>query len=597
MNARRLTMVVAALFVSGAVLIALGWREDNALGLQHPSWGILGQSQGSYVGGSLVTRSKASDGKREKLTYRWADPWSLRYVRWLGDTATVDDSREKTLGLNVTLRSSKVQEVIDSFGYAIPSLISYRTQEELHRKKDEIARDAAARGILINHDVCEVDYVWAVSRSQEDLFPVAESLAVLAKQKGYSTHRELLGIMASFVQSMTYKEPPDSRTDQLGRNITTVGFTMPLETLYNGWGDCDSKSALFASLVANMPDQRVIFFTGNSHLFVGVRTTPRLNDHYVNIRGIKYVLIEATEPWPIGRIPQDSWQNMRQFQSQEVVGPSVRQPATPPPAQPSPPPRTPQAATHTQRTPRYPPTSSTSKGQSSEQSDDLGKDNPVGILFARIVVFALLALVIWAFFRQFRTRPTTVKQHNERPTSTLQAMCNKVSLEVLGEHRRFCDGVARLWAVNRESLGSAFHFEVAAHLLYHLIAAMAQAKLLPDIRRPVLAATGHRLLGEDRVPLTNIIVSRFETYEDAARKADTAHDCMIATVWALKRNLDTCPDTLDELTDLPPRSPFDPTSDIPLLDGLAAIEAETLAFYVDLNRSLKGMARESSTNS
>ena len=127
--------------------------------------------------------------------------------------------------------------------------------------------------------------------------------------------------MAAFVQSMAYKIPADVRRTRSGKMIRTGGVTMPIETLYNGHGDCDTKSLLLASILANVPRQRVIFLMGNSHLFVGVRGIPRLNDHYVNIRGTKYILIEMSSRWPIGRVPQKIWLDCKRnvFRTIEII--------------------------------------------------------------------------------------------------------------------------------------------------------------------------------------------------------------------------------------------------------------------------------------
>ncbi len=100
---------------------------------------------------------------------------------------------------------------------------------------------------------------------------------------------------------------------------------MPLETLYRGCGDCDTKSLLFASLMANVPNQHVVFLAGkkgNEHLFVGVRGVPRPGERHVTKQGAKYVLIEMTYPWPIGEITDDEWGAYKQgkYKVVKVVG-------------------------------------------------------------------------------------------------------------------------------------------------------------------------------------------------------------------------------------------------------------------------------------
>ena len=74
---------------------------------------------------------------------------------------------------------------------------------------------------------------------------------------------------------MTYRIPKPARETPSGKTVNNLGIAVPLEVLYQKWGDCDSKSLLFASILANYSGQRVVFLIGNDHLFAGVRGTPR----------------------------------------------------------------------------------------------------------------------------------------------------------------------------------------------------------------------------------------------------------------------------------------------------------------------------------
>ncbi|MHC4718278.1 MAG: hypothetical protein ACYS5V_14995, partial [Planctomycetota bacterium] len=177
-----------------------------------------------------------------------------------------------------------------------------------------IAR-AARRGIAVTVSgrtvQVAVDHRWVVRRSVDDMKPAARALKGVWKGKAYFTKRELLAVMASFCQWMEYKVPPRQRRNLAGETVLTTGVNMPIETLHEGWGDCDSKSLLFASILANVPRQRVVFLTGGEHLFVGVRATPRSTDHFIELQGARYILIEMTKPWPIGRVPQKQMERWR----------------------------------------------------------------------------------------------------------------------------------------------------------------------------------------------------------------------------------------------------------------------------------------------
>lgn len=274
------------------------------------------------AGGSLQTRRECGDGKT-RVTYRWEDPNTLKIVRWRGDTPVLDrKSSQEVLALTAEIDPDRMREARALLG--VPSDwfgLSARTQAKLDMKVRTRNRMAAARGIIAGTDGWCVDHKWVVGKSKEDMEALAWILSKTVRSKGYRSQRELLGIMAAFVQSMAYKIPADVRRTRSGKMIRTGGVTMPIETLYNGHGDCDTKSLLLASILANVPRQRVIFLMGNSHLFVGVRGIPRLNDHYVNIRGTKYILIEMSSRWPIGRVPQKIWLDCKRnvFRTIEII--------------------------------------------------------------------------------------------------------------------------------------------------------------------------------------------------------------------------------------------------------------------------------------
>ena len=132
-----------------------------------------------------------------------------------------------------------------------------------------------------------------------------------ATLRGLTTYRELVELMASFVQAMKYQLPKPIQERPSGVSVHTGGFNMPLQALFDGWGDCDTKSLLFASIVANYRRSKVILLYDSKHLFLGVHMAPRPTDHFVRVQGIPYVLAEMTTPWMFGDIPDLNWRDVR----------------------------------------------------------------------------------------------------------------------------------------------------------------------------------------------------------------------------------------------------------------------------------------------
>ena len=141
---------------------------------------------------------------------------------------------------------------------------------------------------------------------------VARTIRSTARRKGYRSVREIVGAFASFAQSLEYRVPPDHRMNEKGERILTAGAMMPLDTLTKAWGDCDSKSLLFASLVKSINLVDVCFLVLEDHLFAGVRLTPTKEDHAIRYKGRDWILIELTDAWPVGRIPQEHLKSIAQ---------------------------------------------------------------------------------------------------------------------------------------------------------------------------------------------------------------------------------------------------------------------------------------------
>lgn len=164
---------------------------------------------------------------------------------------------------------------------------------------------------LPQRNALKPDYAWIVKNSILDMKETAVRLQAEAKRLGYSDVRRLHGLIASFVQSMPYKIPPAMRSDAGGRKIFIGGVTMPLETLYRGYGDCDTKSVLFASIMKNFRETDVVFLAGNQHMFAAVPMEPRMYDSYIILKGKKYLLIELTQPWHLGHVPREHLNALR----------------------------------------------------------------------------------------------------------------------------------------------------------------------------------------------------------------------------------------------------------------------------------------------
>jgi len=238
------------------------------------------------------------------------------------------NSKRPNVQLDFEVDLERMKDVKESFG--LPTKwreIFYTDDRDLENKITDLKENLRARGINFAGigKSPEVDYRWVIEKSRDNLKGVATKLLKEATKNGKISKRAYLAFVAVFVQSIKYEEPPETYKSLEYGNVETSGFFTPLETLYRGIGDCDTKSALYASIVANMRDPHIVFLVGKNnheHLFVGVRTVPRKGDRFITLKGVKYVLLELTAPLELGKIPESEWDayNRGRLEPVKVVG-------------------------------------------------------------------------------------------------------------------------------------------------------------------------------------------------------------------------------------------------------------------------------------
>jgi hypothetical protein len=123
------------------------------------------------------------------------------------------------------------------------------------------------------------------------LKPLALAFDRIAAEKSYDSE-SLVGAVTAMVQTaLHYKIPP-----QLENGRHTGGILPPVMALVRGWGDCDTKTGLLASLLANWPRMRMVGISVPGHYLMGVLRIPGHGDAFIEYQGLQYVLIEPAGP-------------------------------------------------------------------------------------------------------------------------------------------------------------------------------------------------------------------------------------------------------------------------------------------------------------
>jgi hypothetical protein len=185
---------------------------------------------------------------------------------------------------------------------------SRRIQAQLDRQMEQLAQEYRNRRLKIyraagfryqKEGVVEVDIPALVRRSKRRVLPVARSFGRIAKKKGYDAD-DLVGAATAWVQtSLTYEIPATREGTR-----TVAGVLPPLKALVLGQGDCDTKSALLASVLKNWPKLKMVGLGIPGHYLMAIHRIPRRGDVFIEHKGLSYVMIESAGPaWiPPGQV-------------------------------------------------------------------------------------------------------------------------------------------------------------------------------------------------------------------------------------------------------------------------------------------------------
>ena len=149
-----------------------------------------------------------------------------------------------------------------------------------------------ARGMALRAgNLVECDVPVIAKKNIKLLTPLAEALQKVAAAKNYSDE-DTVGAALSLVQTaLRYKIPPN-----IENGVHTGGLLPPARALLSGWGDCDTKTALLASILGNWSGLRMVGIAVPGHYLMAIRRLPGKGDMFVRYEGLEYVLVEPAGP-------------------------------------------------------------------------------------------------------------------------------------------------------------------------------------------------------------------------------------------------------------------------------------------------------------
>ncbi len=156
---------------------------------------------------------------------------------------------------------------------------------------------------MLQGNVVTVDMPALVRKNSALIKPLSLNFEKVATQNRYRSP-EIIGAALSFVQTaMHYKQP-----DPVFKDKHTGGVLPPITAVVVGWGDCDTKTGLLASILSNWGQMKMVGVGVPGHYLMGVLLIPDKGDLFLEYQGLQYVLVEPAGPaWmPPGQVGEQT---------------------------------------------------------------------------------------------------------------------------------------------------------------------------------------------------------------------------------------------------------------------------------------------------
>jgi hypothetical protein len=225
------------------------------------------------------------------------DPLTVGYTMSSKELASYKEGYGFSQGELDALNLWQKKALEDAYHYAVLNRLK---QEDLNKMGGAIRADyhAKHRSLLVSRgfavlpgNVLVADIPGIARRNVKELRPIALALESLAGKRGYDSS-EIVGAALSLVQTaFLYENVP-----MLVNGRQTGGIYPPLETVAKGRGDCDTKSALLASILLNWGKMKLVGVGVPDHYLMAMLANPAKGDAFVEYQGLRYVLMEPAGP-------------------------------------------------------------------------------------------------------------------------------------------------------------------------------------------------------------------------------------------------------------------------------------------------------------
>lgn len=185
---------------------------------------------------------------------------------------------------------TQTEKMVGKFGIPREMLGPYPVTPEVINARVAILKE----GMFSQGRVITVDLSAVTSYYRPFCAQIAQQLKSFLQEAGRDDRKNRIEMAMKFVQDIPYGIPESQKNDWYNGGLLT-----PPEVLIYNYGDCDSKSVLFAGILSFLIEpEDVIFLRSPSHVLTAVHGQPEPGQYYIvnDADSKKYILAETAGP-------------------------------------------------------------------------------------------------------------------------------------------------------------------------------------------------------------------------------------------------------------------------------------------------------------
>jgi len=176
------------------------------------------------------------------------------------------------------------KQIIEPFYYTNDSGYELHTKNMMTKLQNGL--------FILNDDSINVNHQSFINYYKKFAKPLSEYIINTLVSDDKDTEMDRIRFTMSFIQDISYGQPSFDHGDWMYNGVAT-----PPEILLLGYGDCDSKTYLFISILSYLIDiDKVVIIITENHFLSAIANDSISNGQGIDIEGVRYYYTDTAGP-------------------------------------------------------------------------------------------------------------------------------------------------------------------------------------------------------------------------------------------------------------------------------------------------------------